>query len=233
MHHKKQNQRLGLKENEISEIIAKQDATEIVKAKYFEEFKFDKEFLARIKNDAATKEDLVKIREACKNLQDVRVGEGHKSFLGPLQIFERKVSFSEIGNKLRSIGEANTKTGKAFATFLQKCHRGFTFGGGKMNLVFFVAPFLFESMRNVKKAEPDQKFSTAMHGLTHSVSWVFTFPIAVNVLYRLGGLRYAGMSKEAVEEKLLEHGELFKTPIVRNGKKATVGYCPEIWKEWD
>jgi arsenate reductase-like glutaredoxin family protein len=40
-------------------------------------------------------------------------------------------------------------------------------------------------------------------------------------------------SKEAVEEKLLEYGELFKTPIVRNGKKATVGYCPEIWKEWD
>lgn len=40
-------------------------------------------------------------------------------------------------------------------------------------------------------------------------------------------------SKEAVEEKLLEFGELYKTPIVRNGKKATVGYCPEIWKEWD
>ena len=40
-------------------------------------------------------------------------------------------------------------------------------------------------------------------------------------------------SKEAVEEKLLEHGELFKTPIVRNGKKATVGYCPEIWKDWE
>lgn len=40
-------------------------------------------------------------------------------------------------------------------------------------------------------------------------------------------------SKEAVEEKLLEHGELFKTPIVRNGRQATVGYCPDIWKTWD
>ena len=38
-------------------------------------------------------------------------------------------------------------------------------------------------------------------------------------------------SKEAVEEKLLENGNLFKTPIVRNGKKATVGYKPEIWKD--
>jgi len=35
------------------------------------------------------------------------------------------------------------------------------------------------------------------------------------------------------EEKLLENPSLMKTPIVRNGKKATVGYCPEIWKEWE
>jgi len=34
------------------------------------------------------------------------------------------------------------------------------------------------------------------------------------------------------EEKLLENPEFIKTPIVRNGKKATIGYCPEIWKEW-
>ena len=36
----------------------------------------------------------------------------------------------------------------------------------------------------------------------------------------------------AGEEKLLEHPELFNAPIVRNGKQATVGYCPEIWEEW-
>lgn len=40
-------------------------------------------------------------------------------------------------------------------------------------------------------------------------------------------------SEEAKEEKLLENQELFKMPIVRNGKKATLGYCPEIWKEWE
>lgn len=40
-------------------------------------------------------------------------------------------------------------------------------------------------------------------------------------------------SKEAVEEKLLENGTLFKTPVVRNGKKATVGYKPEVWKDWE
>jgi arsenate reductase len=35
------------------------------------------------------------------------------------------------------------------------------------------------------------------------------------------------------EEKLLENPSLIKTPIVRNGKKATVGYCPDVWKDWD
>ena len=35
------------------------------------------------------------------------------------------------------------------------------------------------------------------------------------------------------EEKLFENPAFIKTPIVRNGKKATVGYCPEIWKEWE
>ena len=37
----------------------------------------------------------------------------------------------------------------------------------------------------------------------------------------------------AVEEKLLDNPAMFRTPIVRNGKKATVGYCPDIWKTWD
>ena len=34
-------------------------------------------------------------------------------------------------------------------------------------------------------------------------------------------------------EKLLEYPEFLKTPIVRNGKQATVGYEPEIWKTWE
>lgn len=34
-------------------------------------------------------------------------------------------------------------------------------------------------------------------------------------------------------EKLFENQQLLATPIVRNGKKATVGYCPDVWKEWE
>jgi len=36
-----------------------------------------------------------------------------------------------------------------------------------------------------------------------------------------------------VEEKLFDYHAFIMSPIVRNGKEATVGYCPEIWKEWE
>ena len=38
---------------------------------------------------------------------------------------------------------------------------------------------------------------------------------------------------EAKLEKLYEVPYLIKTPIVRTGKQATVGYCPEVWKTWE
>ena len=39
-------------------------------------------------------------------------------------------------------------------------------------------------------------------------------------------------SNDAKLEKLFEVPYLLKTPIVRNGKQATVGDCPEILKDW-
>ena len=35
------------------------------------------------------------------------------------------------------------------------------------------------------------------------------------------------------EDKLFENQQLFRTPIVRNGRQATVGYQPDVWKSWD
>ena len=39
--------------------------------------------------------------------------------------------------------------------------------------------------------------------------------------------------KTAKEDKVFDDPSLMKTPIVRNGKQATVGYCPEIWSKWE
>ena len=37
----------------------------------------------------------------------------------------------------------------------------------------------------------------------------------------------------AKEDKVYDDPSLIKTPIVRNGKQVTVGYCPEIWALWE
>ena len=39
--------------------------------------------------------------------------------------------------------------------------------------------------------------------------------------------------RTAKEDKVYEDPTLMKTPVVRNGKQATVGYCPEIWQTWE
>ena len=41
------------------------------------------------------------------------------------------------------------------------------------------------------------------------------------------------MLKKHKEELLLEKPSLFNTPIVRNGKQATIGYKPDVWKDWE
>lgn len=40
------------------------------------------------------------------------------------------------------------------------------------------------------------------------------------------------ISEDEREEKLLANQQVIKTPIVRNGKQATVGYAPDVWKSW-
>lgn len=47
----------------------------------------------------------------------------------------------------------------------------------------------------------------------------------------LGLVKY--IAEEDREEMLLTHQQVIKTPIVRNGKLATVGYAPDVWKKWE
>ena len=44
------------------------------------------------------------------------------------------------------------------------------------------------------------------------------------------GLQY--VLPQAVDQRIADCPAILNAPIVRNGKQATVGYCPEIWKDW-
>ena len=39
--------------------------------------------------------------------------------------------------------------------------------------------------------------------------------------------------QRAKEDKVFDAPELMRTPIVRNGKYVTLGFCPEVWATWE
>ena len=41
------------------------------------------------------------------------------------------------------------------------------------------------------------------------------------------------LAEDQKADKVFENQVLLKQPIVRNGKKATVGYQPDVWKNWE
>ena len=43
----------------------------------------------------------------------------------------------------------------------------------------------------------------------------------------------AYLSPDQKFDKLLENQHVLAEPVVRNGKQATVGYAPDVWKTWE
>ena len=43
-------------------------------------------------------------------------------------------------------------------------------------------------------------------------------------------IRY--IAEEDKAQKVFENQTVIKQPIVRNGRAATVGYAPDVWKNW-
>lgn len=65
----------------------------------------------------------------------------------------------------------------------------------------------------------------AVGGVDQLVDWTGKDP-------DLDLLRYLA-SETAKADKVYENQDLIRLPVVRNGKKATVGYAPETWKQWE
>jgi arsenate reductase-like glutaredoxin family protein len=50
--------------------------------------------------------------------------------------------------------------------------------------------------------------------------------------YRDRGLKFAAPTGARIEQMLLDDPLLMRTPIVRRGRAATVGFQPDVWTEW-
>lgn len=199
--------RLGRSQMEIENILSLgEGASSAVKNEILKEMGLDANKLKLIKKDEWGKY-IDEVKTATGKVKGkVKIGAGHYSWMGPLtKPFERTIGCDEVYNRLHSLtvgakGGAKTKTGRFFSNFLQKIHRGFTFGGGKLGALLFISPLLVEMMINTKKAEPGEKIGTAAHGLVEAVSWVFTFPLALKIMHSFTGMQYSGMTKEQVEK---------------------------------
>lgn len=64
----------------------------------------------------------------------------------------------------------------------------------------------------------------AVGGIDKLINWDARSPV-------IDLLRYTDDVRNK-EDKVFDDPRLMKTPVVRCGKRATVGYCPEVWTKW-
>lgn len=109
-----------------------------------------------------------------------------------------------------------------------------------MNIQIFGTP----KCQDTRKAQryfkergiPFQYVDLTAKGLSKGELGSVKSAVGIENLIDTGGKEYARRNLKYlthnVEEELLNNPLLFRTPIVRNGSRATVGYAPDIWREW-
>lgn len=89
--------------------------------------------------------------------------------------------------------------------------------------------------RKIKFQSIDLKEKPLSKGELNSVKAA----VGLNNLINVKSKKYTALNLDKIrsesvkEEILLGNPEVYATPIVRNGKQATVGYKPEVWKTWE
>lgn len=125
---------------------------------------------------------------------------------GPLgaiknHFFGRKVGITELYNKyLVTLGAKNPKhtsklgrgLAKAFGLFMEGTTN--RFAGGKL-AVLMQAVIFGDMLVNTFKAPKGDKFKTFTERFTNDFAYFLCAPFGIQILHKLGGLQYAGMSK--------------------------------------
>ena len=86
----------------------------------------------------------------------------------------------------------------------------------------------FQSVDLLRYGLSGKEFDTVLHGIggiDKLIDWDSSHPDVTLMKYM--------DDARAKEDKVFDEPKLMRTPIVRNGKQITVGYCPEIWATWE
>ena len=85
----------------------------------------------------------------------------------------------------------------------------------------------FQSVDLLKYGMSGKEFDSvlrAVGGIDNIIDWDSKDPDIMILKYT--------EDRAAKEDKVFDNVRLMRTPVVRNGKEATVGFCPEVWETW-
>lgn len=240
-----QLERYGLKKGDIAKLKAslkgkkKTERLALLQAKEFEIFgvnNADALKEAKIKalgfKDAAQYERIAKdfikypdeILEALKKAHpDMKItrcqGEGKLGWLKKY-FLRRDITFKELANKYIVAGNNTphaTKLGRGMAKGLAWVMEGMTnrFAGGKF-MAIMQAVFLTQGVLAALNADGmKEKCKTFIEQNVNMFSYVFAAPLAIMMMHRAGGMKYAGMTPEQVAN--------FRTKLEVFNAKAKAG----------
>ncbi len=115
--------------------------------------------------------------------------------------------------------------------------------GGTMNIQIFGSSKCFDTKkaeryfkeRKIKYQYVDiQKYGLSK-GEFESVKAAVGLKELINTSakeYKTLNMQNLGVGNVAAEV-LFSNPKLYRTPVVRNGRRATVGYSPEVWTGWE
>jgi arsenate reductase-like glutaredoxin family protein len=86
----------------------------------------------------------------------------------------------------------------------------------------------FQSVDLIKFGLSGKEFDSVLRGIggiDQLIDWESKHPDVTLMKYM--------DDKIAKEDKVFDNPKLMRTPIVRNGKQVTVGYCPDVWANWE
>ena len=70
-----------------------------------------------------------------------------------------------------------------------------------------------------------ESVARAVGGIDNLIDWTVKDPDTVALVQYLAA--------DQKFEKVLDNQQILREPIVRNGRQATVGYEPDVWKGWE
>ena len=168
-----------------------------------------------------------KVMQALKNATrngDIKVSIWRKGgTLGKISshLFGRQISFKEYLNKYKAaLGKGNsTALGRALPKALSWFMEGCTnrFAGGKI-AVAMQAGIFADMLINTFKAPKGEKGKTLIERFVNDFTYFMAMPLGIVAMHKVGGLKYAGMTTDQVDDYRKALKEF--NDKVRNGNLA-------------